>query len=444
MAINEALYPKLMKDPRFVAVEALCSVLEGESLTDALPRCSERLNENDRRFTQHLLFGALRQYDALEDRLSQMLSKPIKNSEIEVKVAQILAAYELTEMATAEHAILNNWVNLIKAMDKPWAAGLTNAILRNIQRGKLPPAKSVAGRSNLPQWFAKRIENQWGKVALEEIGTFYQLHPEMILRVNLTKGSREQYLEKLANSGIEAVAHQFVESAIVLDQPVSVDQLPGFWEGEVSVQDASAQLAAQLLAPQSGEYLLDACSAPGGKTTALLESMPQMKGLVALDSSAERLLRVKENIERVMGAIPEFVEIEAIACQDYSPAQRFDAILLDVPCSATGIMHRHPDIKRLRKASDIEKLRVLQGEILEHAWTLLKTGGRLLYATCSILKDENEQQIRHFLKNHPEAKERALSLPFGEQRDVGVQILPRFFKSEESLDGFYYALLEKQ
>ena len=184
MAINEALYPKLMKDPRFVAVETLCSVLEGESLTDALPRCSERLNENDRRFTQHLLFGALRQYDALEDRLSQMLSKPIKNSEIEVKVAQILAAYELTEMATAEHAILNNWVNLIKAMDKPWAAGLTNAILRNIQRGKLPPAKSVAGRSNLPQWFAKRIENQWGKVALEEIGTFYVGRQDDFFRLN--------------------------------------------------------------------------------------------------------------------------------------------------------------------------------------------------------------------------------------------------------------------
>ncbi|PWD83334.1 16S rRNA (cytosine(967)-C(5))-methyltransferase RsmB [Ignatzschineria cameli] len=444
MAIKEALYPKLMKDPRFVAVETLCSVLQGESLTEALPRCSERLNENERRFAQHLLFGTLRQYDALEDRLSQLLSKPIKNSEIEVKVAQILAAYELTEMATAEYAILNNWVNLIKAMDKEWAAGLTNAILRNIQRGKLPPAKSMAGRSNLPQWFAKRIENQWGKEALEEIGTFYQLHPEMILRVNRAKNSREAYLEKLAAAGIDAVAHQFVESAIVLDQPVSVEQLPGFAEGLVSVQDASAQLAAELLEPQKGEYLLDACSAPGGKTTALLEIMPEMAGLVALDSSAERLLRVKENIERVMGSIPQFVEIEAIACQDYESEQRFDAILLDVPCSATGIMHRHPDIKRLRQASDIEKLRALQSEILNHAWTLLKEGGRLLYATCSILKDENEQQIRHFLKSHPDAKERPLMLPFGEARDVGVQILPRYFKSEESVDGFYYALLEKK
>lgn len=443
MAINESLYPKLLKNPRFVAVETLCCVLNGESLTEALPNCAERLNDNDRRFVQHLLFGTLRQYDALEDRVSQMLSKPIKPSEIEVKVALILATYELTEMATAEYAILNNWVNLIKLMEKEWASGLTNAILRNIQRGQLPAAKTQAGKSNMPGWFAKRVENQWGKEALDEIGTFYQLHPEMILRVNTQKNSREAYLAKLDAANIPAIAHAFVDTAIVLESPMSVEFLPGFAEGCVSVQDASAQLAAQLLAPQDGMRVLDACSAPGGKTTAMLERAPQMASLVALDSSKDRLLRVTENIERVCGDIPEFVTIEASACEDYETKTLFDRILLDVPCSATGIMHRHPDIKRLRKSTDINNLREIQANIFNHAWDQLAVGGRLLYATCSILKDENEQQVRQFLKNHSDAVEIKFELPFGETRDEGVQILPRYFKSEESVDGFYYALLEK-
>lgn len=443
MAIKEALYPKLMKNPRFVAVEILNNVLSGESLTEALPRLTGNLEDSEKRFVQHLLFGTLRQYDALDDRVSQMLSKPIKPAEIEVKLAQILAAYELTEMATAEYAILNNWVNLIKAMDKEWAAGLTNAILRNIQRGKLPPAKFLAGKSNLPAWFAKRVETQWGEQALEEIGTFYQLHPEMILRVNIQKNSREEYLAKLKAANIAAMAHEFVPTAIVLESPVSVELLPGFSQGDVSVQDAAAQLAAQLLDVHNGMDVLDACSAPGGKTTAILEQAPQLASLVALDSSQERLERVFENVERVCGELPPFVSIEAIACEDYETPVQFDRILLDVPCSATGIMHRHPDIKRLRLASDINNLRTTQAAILAHAWQQLKVGGKLLYATCSILKDENEQQIRHFLKNENSAKEVKFTLPFGEARDVGVQILPRYFESEKSVDGFYYALLEK-
>lgn len=443
MAIKEALYPKLMKNPRFVAVEILNSVLSGESLTEALPRLSGNLEDNDKRFVQHLLFGTLRQYDALDDRVSQMLAKPIKPAEIEVKLAQILAAYELTEMATAEYAILNNWVNLIKEMDKQWAAGLTNAILRNIQRGKLPPAKFLAGKSNLPAWFAKRIETQWGEKALEEIGTFYQLHPEMILRVNLQKNSRDEYLEKLKAANIAAMAHDFVTTAIVLESPVSVELLPGFSEGCVSVQDASAQLAAQLLGIEAGMRVLDACSAPGGKTTAILEQTSKLETLVALDSSKERLERVYENVKRVCGELPAFMTIEATPCEAYETTLQFDRILLDVPCSATGIMHRHPDIKRLRLASDIHNLRAIQAEILAHAWTQLKVGGKLLYATCSILKDENEQQIRHFLKEEKSAKEVKFMLPFGEVRDVGVQILPRYFESEKSVDGFYYALLEK-
>lgn len=444
MAIQEALYPKLMKNPRFVAVEIIRQVLNGSSLSDALPHYTEKLSDQDRRFVQHLLYGSLRQYDALEDRVAQMLSKPIKPSEIEVKLVLILAAYELLEMATAEYAILNNWVNLIKEMDKLWASGLTNAVLRNIQRGQLPPAKSLAGKCNLPAWLAKRLETQWGKESLEKIGIFYQLHPEMILRVNRQKTDRASYLALLTAAGISAEAHQWVESAIVLEQAVNVEKLPKFEEGFVSVQDASAQLAAGLLSPQAGMRVLDACAAPGGKSTAILEYAPGIAQLVALDSSEERLSRVFENIARICGEVPASVEVVATPAETYEAPVLFDRILLDVPCSATGIMHRHPDIKRLRQAQDIEKLRAIQYAILEHAWTLLAPGGRLLYATCSILKDENEQQIRRFLKAEPGAVELKLSLPFGESRDVGHQILPLYFDMDQSVDGFYYALLEKR
>src|SRR5699024_162556 len=179
------------------------------------------------------------------------------------------------------------------------------------------------------------------------------------------------------------------------------------------------------------------------KTTAILEQAPALSTLIALDSSQDRLGRVVENVERVCGEVPSFVTIEATACEAYETSAKFDRILLDVPCSATGIMHRHPDIKRLRQASDIQNLRKTQAEILAHAWEQLAVRARLLYATCSILKDENEQQIRQFLKEEASAKEVKFALPFGEARDVGVQILPRYFESEKSVDGFYYALLEK-
>lgn len=445
MAIKEALLPKLQKDPRFAAIKILEAVLKGDSLTEALPQHVEPLNESDRRFTQHLVFGTLRNFDELEDRVGQMLQKPIKNSEIEVKLSHYLAAYELTEMATAEYAILNNWVNLIKTMEKPWAAGLTNAILRNIQRGKFPRAKSYAGEMNLPNWFAKRLENQWGVEKLEAISTFYRLHPEMILRVNPQVNSRDQYLKQLQEKGIEAHPHAFVDSALVLDEPTNVENLPGFESGSVTVQDASAQLAALILAPQKGERVLDACAAPGGKTTGILEIAPKLAQLVALDASKERLKRVDENISRIFGGPLANVSVDAIACEAYqlNGDEPFDKILLDVPCSATGIMHRHPDIKRLRKASDIQNLRDLQWIILNHAWGLLKPGGRLLYATCSILKDENEQQIRRFLKAELSAQEVKITLNCGEVRDVGIQILPTYFAKNESMDGFYYALLEK-
>lgn len=435
---------KLEKNPRYVAIQALLAVINGRSLSDVVADLGGSLGDSDRRFVQHLLFGTLRQFDALEDRVNQMLKKPIKPSEMEVKLAHYLAAYELTEMATAEHALLNNWVNLIKLMNKPWAAGLTNAILRRIQRGEFPKAKSESGRYNLPLWLLKRLRNAWGEEHLESIATFFQLHPEMILRVNLSKTTREEYLSLLKEEGIEALPHTFVESAIVLEQAVRVEALPHFFEGWVSIQDAAPQLASILLAPPKGGALLDACAAPGGKTSALLEQFPELKRIVALDSSAERLAYVEDNLTRIFGAKPEAVQLIASTAQTFTSDLLFDSILLDVPCSATGIMHRQPDIKRHRRAKDIEALRLEQREILNHAWSLLKPNGRLLYATCSILKEENEQQIRHFMKQHTDAIHHPLNLPFGIEEEFGTQILPLYFEQERSLDGFYYALLEKR
>ncbi len=432
----------LERNPRYVAVMLLKSILQGRSLADQLPLQVEPLAEGERRFVQHLIFGTLRHYDELNDRVGQLLKKPLKRTEIEVKLALILAAYELTEMATAEHALVNNWVNLIKGLKKPWAVGLTNAILRRVQREGLPQARTVAGQYNLPQWIVDKVRSNWGEAALESISTFYRLHPEMILRVNQQQMSREEYLQRLASEGIMATAHKFIATAIVLETPTAVDHLPEFFTGAVSVQDASAQLAAEILAPAEGDYLLDACAAPGGKTTALLEANPKIGHLVALDSVEHRLKLVADNLTRLYGALPERVTLQSLPCQAYQGGP-FDKILLDVPCSATGIMHRYPDIKRLRKPSDIQALVAEQRAILNHAWGLLKPGGLLLYATCSILKEENSDQIAHFLAEHPDAKEHPLSYPFGVETPHGLQILPQFFSSEESLDGFYYALLER-
>ena len=260
----------------------------------------------------------------------------------------------------------------------------------------------------------------------------------MALRVNLARISPDQYLQQLSEQGIEAVAVSFCPSAIILDKPVAVDLLPGFAEGLVSVQDTAAQLAAGLLDVQAGHRVLDVCAAPGGKTAHILEHQPQLKELVAVDIDASRLQRVNDTLQRLK--LPaKLVVGDAANPQDWWDGQLFDRILLDAPCSALGVIRRHPDIKLLRRAEDIKPLQALQHNILHAVWPLLAPGGIMLYATCSILKQENEQQIDAFLAEHPDAVELPIDAAWGFAGSHGRQIMT----GESAMDGFYYARLGK-
>jgi 16S rRNA (cytosine967-C5)-methyltransferase len=263
--------------------------------------------------------------------------------------------------------------------------------------------------------------------------------PPMVLRVNLLQGNRKDYQELLSEQGIVAkIPEQGSEACLLLDQPVSVEQLPGFAEGRVSVQDSSAQLAALLLELHPGHKVLDLCAAPGGKTAAILERQPRLHSLLAIDVDSQRLQRVSENLQRLK-LNAEVLVGDARLPDSWARESMFDRVLLDAPCSGLGVIRRHPDIKLLRRETDILGLQQLQAEILEAAWRLLIPGGLLLYVTCSILKRENEIQIADFLQNHPDAKEVVINADWGVARPFGRQILT----GDLEMDGFYYAKLAK-
>ncbi|MBK1727741.1 16S rRNA (cytosine(967)-C(5))-methyltransferase [Halorhodospira neutriphila] len=320
-------------------------------------------------------------------------------------------------------------------MRRQRAAGLVNAVLRKLRRQPPPPPADEATRYALPGWLAERLRRAWPAdwPALAEAGN---AHPPMALRVNLRRTSREAYLAELARCGLAAQPGAVAPEAVVLEAPCPVEQLPGFREGRVSVQDEAAQLAAALLDPRPGERVLDACAAPGGKTLHLAERCPEA-AITALDRSARRLRQVADNLARA-GAEAERLAADAAEPGRWWDGRSYERILLDAPCTGTGVIRRHPDIKWLRGPDDAGRMAGAQRRLLEALWGLLAPGGRLLYATCSILPEENEAVAAAFLADHPEARlgpAPAAGRPTGH----GWQILP----GEAGMDGFFYACLER-
>lgn len=437
-------FAHVMDNARFCAIDVMFKVENGQSLSELLVTELQALNDNDKRFVQHLVYGALRQFEILEFQLTHYLQKPIKPSERHVYLAILLAIYEITEMNTAEYAAVNNWVTLIRQMNKDWAVGLTNGILRKVLREGLQPLPKNTAKVSLPKWLSESLIKSWGVEKACAVAEHFLTHPQMTIRVNPLQGDRDQYSVLLTEAGVEHTKHDWVDSAIVLREAVSVTALPNFAIGMSSVQDASAQLAAKLLSPKDNEVIIDACAAPGGKTIAMLERNANIQAIHAIDSVEKRLVRVKENIDRVFPEdLANKVKLSAIDFEAFQLDGQADAILLDVPCSATGIIHRHPDIKRLRQVTDIKPLVEVQAKLLENAWVQLKAGGRLLYSTCSILKDENEQQMKAFFAKHTDASEIECDLPFAEREEHGYQILPTSVMRPEKMDGFYYCLIQK-
>jgi 16S rRNA (cytosine967-C5)-methyltransferase len=411
------------------AGRVLGRVLGGESLNAALFDLKRRTNTPAlTAAAQDLCYNALRGFGVFDIALEQLLDKPL--SAPALKGLLLAAISELAARPQSAHTVVHQAVEAAVLLGEPRAKGLVNAVLREFQRraGTLLPEieATETGHYRHPRWWIERLRtvypDAWQAILLES-----NRHPPMTLRVNRRRLSAKEYLEKLDRAGIPA--HWLGAEAVMLEKPRSVAFLPGFTEGEVSVQDAGAQQAARLLDIQDGMRVLDACAAPGGKTGHILETADCE--LTAVDADAVRVRRVTENLSRLKLSARVLVG-DSRNPDSFWNKRPFDRILLDAPCSASGVVRRHPDIKWLRRPDDIGRFSLIQSEMLEAMWQVLAPDGKLLYATCSVFPEENGDQVRAFHQRHPEAV--LLHLP-------GIadgQILP-----STGSDGFYYGLLKK-
>jgi 16S rRNA (cytosine967-C5)-methyltransferase len=425
---------------RNLAAIALAEVLGGgRSLTTALEKhLPDVTNRRDRAFVQSLCYGVVRDYPRLRFLLDRLARKPIRD--LEVRMLALIGLHQLRAMQVKPHAAVSETVEA--ARRKPWAKPLLNAVLRNYLRHdrELEEAAehSEEAGTNHPQWLIERLRYDWPE-SWQRLLRENNLHPPMTLRIHIGRCDRDTYLELLGAAGLSARACHHSPVGITLATPVMVDALPRFAQGWVSVQDEAAQLAALLLDARPRQRVLDVCAAPGGKTAHLLETCPGPLDLVAMDVDGERMRRLQENLAR-QGLHATLVTGDARSPRDWWDGRRFDRILLDAPCSATGVIRRHPDIKLLRQPGDIDALVALQRSILEAVWPTLKAGGILLYATCSVLRSENEDQIARFLRGFPDAEEIPIEAEWGIPVTHGRQVLP----GESRMDGFYYARLRKR
>lgn len=426
----------------------------GHSLSAILPHALDKLKEIQRPLAQEISFGVLRWYYRLNPLLTKMLTKPLRGKKLSVHYVLLIGLYQINYLDKADYAVVKETVNSCDELQLSWAKGLVNAILRRFIREKEVLLETLDSSWDClyayPEWLVNDIKSAWKDAAkqsqdvdIEAILTAGNQRPPMTLRIS-RRQNLDDYKVKLAELDIGFFDYAVKDqTCLVLDKPVSVEKLPLFATGGASVQDGAAQLAAGLLAPEAGDRILDACAAPGGKTMHLYEQQPLLEKIIALDVSAERLERVKENRHR-LNVPAEKIELIAAdaSCTDWWDGRLFDRILMDAPCSASGVIRRHPDIKVLRRAEDIAALTTLQARILNNLWSMLKPGGLLLYATCSILRAENDQQMLNFLSKKQDhgAEEVLIEAEWGRKMPVGRQILP----GEHNMDGFYYAVLRKE
>ncbi|WP_374979434.1 16S rRNA (cytosine(967)-C(5))-methyltransferase RsmB [Pseudomonas solani] len=429
-------------NPRLAAARALTAVLSGKaSLGGSLPAQLDRVDPRDRGLAQDLAFGAARWQPRLSALAERLLQKPFKSADKDVEALLLVGLYQLFYSRIPAHAAIGETVGAAEKLKKPWAKGLLNAVLRNAQRdGEAIFAeleRDPMVRTAHPRWLQKALKAAWPE-HWEAICAANNAHPPLILRVNRRHGERDAYLAELRQAGIEAEPCAFSRDGIRLLEARDVKTLPGFADGRVSVQDEAAQLAADLLELAPGQRVLDACCAPGGKTCHLLEAEPGLADVVAVDLEESRLVRVRENLQR-LGLHATLIAADGRDTAAWWDGKPFQRILLDAPCSATGVIRRHPDIKLTRQAEDIPALAQLQGELLDALWPTLEVGGVLVYATCSTLPMENSDNIATFLARTPGARELDIAGSFGLKQPHGRQLLAQ----EDGHDGFYYAKLIK-
>ena len=430
-----------MANVRLVAAEAIGQVLRGRSLSAVLPKCGEKVADTDQALFKQLCFGTLRWYPQLQAIVNHLMSKPIKDKEREIQALLACGIYQLMYMRVADHAAINETVAATVKLKRLWAKGLVNAVLRNFQRQQQQITASLSTNTEFatahPQWLVSRLQKAW-PIQAEEILQANNLQAPMCLRVNGLRCTRDDYLQLLADADIGASPTQYSDCGVMLDSPQDVTKLPGFADGLVSVQDESAQLAASLLDVQPDHRVLDACCAPGGKTCHILESQPKLSSLTAIDLEEKRLERCKDNLQR-LDLQANLIAADVGAIDQWWDNNSFDRILLDAPCSASGVIRRHPDIKLLRQDTDIDNLSKIQTELLEKVWKTLRKGSMLIYATCSVLPQENDQVVAQFLATNNDASLVKIEADWGIATDFGRQIFP----SAKGGDGFYYSRLQK-
>jgi len=429
-----------MTNSRAAAALVIARVIaDGKSLATLLPRDLSSLPPADRAFAQELVYGTLRFYIALDALIKPLLQKPLKHKDSDIYALLLTGVYQLRYLSTPAHAAINETVDAALTLKKDWAKGLINAVLRNVQRqgDELSTTLTDAQRAAHPDWLYGKLKKNYPE-QLQAILDANNDKGPMSLRVNAQKITREHYLAQLNAADITASACTDSAQGIQLEQAVDVYNLPGFAAGLASVQDESAQLASELLPLAPQLRVLDACAAPGGKTAHLLEREPSLQ-LTAIDIDEKRLQRVKETLTRLQ-LNAECIDADVGDTDSWWNGKPFDRILLDAPCSATGVIRRHPDIKLLRTAFDIEKMATTQLRLLTQLWQTLADNGYLLYATCSVLPQENSQIIATFLQQHDDAEEIDSDERFGSRQLHGRQRLPQI----KGGDGFYYALLRKK
>lgn len=426
---------------RAIAAQAIFAILEsGKSLQEVLPDSLETLKDQDKPWLHEMLYGVLRNLPTLQHWLRQNLTTQIKPQSRIVEHLLFLGLYQLHFSRVAAHAAVSETVAACEVLKHKHMKGLVNGVLRSFQRQD-ETARNIEDertRLNLPKWYYKKLQEFYPK-QYQEIAHQQGQKPPIWLRVNQRNTSISEYLEKLNEANIAFSQSENVNTALKLTKSQSIEQLPGYEDGLFSVQDKAAQHAAIYLEAQPGDTVLDACAAPGGKYLHILETQPKLARCLALEIDEQRLQSVKTNALRLKINDIELVAGDAANSATWNKNQQlFDKILLDAPCSATGIIRRHPDILWLRKRQDIENLVNLQASILDEIWQQLKPGGILLYATCSILPEENWLQIRRFLKTTDDAE--IIPLVSETKELPGRQILP----GESGMDGFYYAKLRKR
>jgi len=423
---------------RSAAALVILRVTEGQSLNTASIDISKRLDESQRGLFQQFCYGVIRWYPTLQTLSQRLLSKPLKAKDADINALLLIGIYQLRSLRIPDHAALSETVNACKLLNKQWATGLINACLRNYQRQQEALEKSITEQVVSlyahPAWLIEKYQNDWPEYWQTILNANNQ-QPPMMLRVNRREYSQTEYLELLDKSTIPATAIENCPQGILLEQACDVFALPGFVEGAVSVQDGAAQQVVDLLDLQPNQRILDACSAPGGKTCHILERFPDNE-VIAMDISQERLLQVEENLSR-LNLSAQCLPADASNPQNWWNGEQFDRILIDAPCTGSGVIRRHPDIKLLRKSDDIKQLAQQQRTLLDNLWPLLKPDGLLVYTTCSAFKQENELQIEAFLQRQPEAMEQLPARAPARRVSFGYQLLP----GDNHLDGFYYACL---